>query len=145
MSTAATWTGRVWAGIVSLFQARSAGVVAVPVRKVEPVQIRLRELVQVRASRPRSSNTFPVMLEAISERGFLFKTQSSKLAQGEVLVFDALLRGVGLVKLTGAVAWLLRGSVGFSGEIRLQEGGESSAAWLRYVELQSKGLRGSII
>lgn len=131
--------------LATLFGVRPAPAASVGQEAPAPLQIQLAQFLQVRAARPRSVKTFPVMMEAISENGFLFKTQELSVKEGETLHFEALLRGVGLVKLSGKIEWLLRGSIGYSGEMRLALEGESESQWARFVGLQSKGLRGSTV
>jgi hypothetical protein len=139
--SAAYTLSRIWAGILSFFRARPS--VEEQPRAAEPTVIPLRELVLVRASRPRSQKTFPLMLEGVSARSFYFKTQNLTLAEGDSLDFDALLRGVGPVKLSGKIAWLLTSSLGYSGEVLLEDSDPAvGEAWARYVELQRRGSRG---
>ena len=145
MSTAQTWTNRIWMNFVALFGVRPSPAESADLLARAPLQIQLQQFLQIRASRMRSVKTFPIMMEAIGENGFLFKTQELSIQEGENLQFEALLRGVGLVKLSGKVEWLLRGSIGYSGEMRMELQGESQIQWARFVRLQSQGLRGSTV
>jgi len=98
-----------------------------PVKPAGPRPLRQLQIV-IAAPRWASEETVHLMVDAMGPDSLIFKT-SGRLHERQTLDLETLLDGLGTLRVTGVVDWLLMSPAGLRGEIRLEASLEQQA-WI---------------
>lgn len=114
------------AGVAS-WLAREKSTAAEPPKPSGPQALRQLQIV-IASPRWASEESLHLMVDAMGPDSLIFKT-NGRLHERQTLDLETLLDGLGPLRVTGVVDWLLMSPVGLRGEIRLEADLEQQA-WI---------------
>ncbi len=115
------------AGVASWLAARAREKSPEAVQPAGPRPLRQLQIV-IASPRWASDETLHLMVDAMGPDSLIFKT-SGRLHERQTVDLETLLDGLGTLRVTGVVDWLLMSPAGLRGEIRLESDLEQQA-WI---------------
>ena len=108
---------------------------------VDRIDVKLSNPVRLPAQRTDKTPSFFIMMERASSEGLSFRTQES-VQPGDVLEIEALLPGLGNLRLVGQITSVTAG-LGYSGSLELTSSPQILEKWRSYVGQVRLGRRAS--